>query len=223
MNTCFTRDGFARIPAVISYKECESLAALAGQALAESGGSRSLLSQPWCAALAHRLRDCLAAGKLVPPSFVAVQCTFFEKSAENNWLVAIHQDPGIPVAIRVSAPTLQGWSEKEGTIYVHAPDELLDQLVAARVHLDPCTEQDGPLRVVPGTHSRGRLNPLESLAVRDEIGEITCTANRGDVLVMRPLLLHASSKSHGTSRRRVLHFLFGPRELPFGLQWRWTS
>ena len=38
-------------------------------------------------------------------------------------------------------------------------------------------------------------------------------------MLMRPLLLHASSKTAGTSRRRVLHFLFGPRELAFGLVW----
>jgi hypothetical protein len=38
-------------------------------------------------------------------------------------------------------------------------------------------------------------------------------------MLMRPLLLHASSRASGASRRRVLHFVFGPRELPFGLAW----
>jgi hypothetical protein len=38
-------------------------------------------------------------------------------------------------------------------------------------------------------------------------------------MAMRPLLLHASSKATGSSRRRVLHFLFGPPALPFGLEW----
>jgi hypothetical protein len=37
---------------------------------------------------------------------------------------------------------------------------------------------------------------------------------------MRPLLLHASSKASGSSLRRVLHFLFGPRDLPHGLRWQ---
>jgi hypothetical protein len=36
---------------------------------------------------------------------------------------------------------------------------------------------------------------------------------------MRPLALHASSKATGTSRRRVLHFVFGSAGLPYGLQW----
>jgi hypothetical protein len=37
---------------------------------------------------------------------------------------------------------------------------------------------------------------------------------------MRPLALHTSSKATGTGRRRVLHVVFGPPELPFGLQWQ---
>ena len=41
----------------------------------------------------------------------------------------------------------------------------------------------------------------------------------GFAVLMRPLLLHASSKATGASRRRVLHFLFGPRQLLLGLAW----
>lgn len=55
--------------------------------------------------------------------------------------------------------------------------------------------------------------------LRDRWGLSTCLAQCGDVLLLRPLLLHASSKSSGSSRRRVLHFLFGPRELPQGMRW----
>ena len=39
------------------------------------------------------------------------------------------------------------------------------------------------------------------------------------MMLMRLLLLHASSKATGASRRRVLHFLFGPPRLPLGLAW----
>jgi hypothetical protein len=42
---------------------------------------------------------------------------------------------------------------------------------------------------------------------------------RARAMLMQPLLLHASSKATGTSRRRVLHFLFGPPALPCGLAW----
>ena len=61
-----------------------------------------------------------------------------------------------------------------------------------------------------------RLAPDDENRLRDAHGLTTCTALRGDALVLRPLLLHASSKASGTSRRRVLHYVFGPCELPYG-------
>ena len=91
-------------------------------------------------------------------------------------------------------------------------------MIAIRVHLDPCKDDDGPLRVVPGSHLRGLIGPEE--AVRARAAEVACLTEQGDALVMRPLLLHASSKATGTSLRRVLHFRFGPPVLPYGLRWR---
>jgi ectoine hydroxylase-related dioxygenase (phytanoyl-CoA dioxygenase family) len=153
---------------------------------------------------------------------VAVQCTYFEKSSARNWLVPLHQDLSIPVAERVDECGWSGWSEKEGVVFVQAPVEVLEQLVAVRLHLDRCGSSDGPLRVVPGSHSHGVLAPAATVAVRDAVGECLCEAEVGTALVMRPLLLHASSKSLGTGRRRVLHFLYGSRSLPHGLRWQTT-
>ncbi len=39
-------------------------------------------------------------------------------------------------------------------------------------------------------------------------GEITCLAKMGDVLLMRPLALHASSQATEPKNRRVLHFVY---------------
>jgi ectoine hydroxylase-related dioxygenase (phytanoyl-CoA dioxygenase family) len=94
---------------------------------------------------------------------------------------------------------------------------VLQQLVAVRVHLDDCGADDGPLRVVPGSHRMGVI--ADAAATRDSAGEVTCLVSMGAALVLRPLLLHASSKGNGNGRRRVLHVVFGPRELPFGLSW----
>jgi ectoine hydroxylase-related dioxygenase (phytanoyl-CoA dioxygenase family) len=155
----------------------------------------------------------------LPADHVAVQCNYFEKSAERNWLVAIHQDLSIPVAARVAEPSLRGWSEKEGALFVQAPVALLEQLVALRLHLDDCTLDDGPLRVVPGSHLGGILAGSDASAAREADMEVQGTAQAGDVLALRPLLLHASSKGRGSGRRRVLHFVFGPHALPHGLAW----
>ncbi|WP_431287518.1 phytanoyl-CoA dioxygenase family protein [Roseateles chitinivorans] len=199
----------------------EELKALAPVMLREGavGGSRCLLERPEIAALAVSLKTHHVLQSLIPKDHVAVQCTYFEKSSDRNWLVALHQDLSIPVARRVDAPALRGWSEKEGRLFVQPPREVLEQLIAVRLHVDACGADDGPLRVVPGSHRLGLLTPEATAAVRADRGESTCAASAGDALVMRPLALHASSKAIGTSRRRVLHFVFGPRRLPLGLDW----
>lgn len=212
--------GFTFVPQVLTDLECDQLAAQVRRSASASGGTRRLLSQDWCRSLAFRLREHASLAPLFQPDCVAVQCTYFEKSAQRNWLVPVHQDLSIPVAERVEHPGLTGWSEKEGSLHVHAPVELLGQLLAIRLHLDACTESDGPLRVVPGSHLLGKVGAEAAVGVRRANPEVVCTAARGSVLAMRPLLLHASSKATGASLRRVLHFLFGPRELPLGLRWQ---
>ena len=178
-----------------------------------------MLSQSWCAQLAAQLRDHPALAAMIGGDCVAVQCTFFEKSAGHNWLVALHQDVSIPVEGMVNDKTLSGWSIKDSIQFVRAPQDVLAQLVAVRVHVDPCGPDDGPLRLVPGSHLGGIVDDATARRLRAAHGEVVCVAEAGDVLVMRPLLLHASSKGRGGSQRRVLHFVYGPRELPHGLRW----
>jgi hypothetical protein len=217
--TAFTTQGFALVPQVLGSAECESIASRLAAISPDSAGTRGLLSQPWCQALAANIRRHPLLAPLVPADFAAVQCTYFEKSASRNWLVPVHQDLSIPVAARVAHAGLGGWSEKEGSLYVQPPVELLQQLVALRLHIDACGAEDGPLRVLPGSHLQDKMEAQAVAAARQAQAEVICTAERGGVMAMRPLLLHASSKSTGNSRRRVLHFLFGPRLLPSGLQW----
>jgi len=215
----FLRDGFAVIPAVLDAAHCDDIAAATAACVADTPGTRSLLTHDWCRALAAMLRAHPAVGALIPAGHVAVQCTYFEKSVDRNWLVPIHQDLSIPVRERVEHPALRGWSEKEDTLFVQPPPELLETLVAVRVHLDDCTEDDGPLQFVPGTHVRGRIDAAETSRLRQDGPVVACAVERGGALVMQPLALHASSKATGASRRRVLHFVFGPAALPYGLEW----
>ncbi|NHZ43863.1 phytanoyl-CoA dioxygenase family protein [Massilia aquatica] len=219
MKAQFAQVGYALVPRVLPAAECARLAGLVQPAGAASGGTRCLLAEPWCAALAARLRANPALAPLIEPDAVAVQCTYFEKSAGRNWLVPLHQDLSIPVAARVDAPALRGWSLKEGTLFVQPAPAVLEQLVAVRVHLDACGVDDGPLLVVPGSHRAGVLAQPDAAAARDATPPLACLAGIGGALVMRPLLLHASSKALGQGRRRVLHFVFGPRSLPHGLAW----
>ena len=217
MTGSFDADGYAVLPALVS----EALLDIAGAALSGRAavGARDLLHQAWCADLAGHLQADARLGHALPRTHVAVQCTAFEKSIERNWLVPVHQDLAIPVAARVAHPALAGWSNKDGTWFVQPPVDVLEQLVAVRLHIDNCGADDGPLNVVAGSHRHGRIVEAEAVAMRNARGSAACPVPRGGAMLMRPLLLHASSKATGTSRRRVLHFLFGPPQLPFGLAW----
>ena len=212
------QQGYARIPTVLSTAACEQLVTPLLQT-AISGGTRCMLHQPWCAALADELRHHPVLQTLLGDNDHPVQCTYFEKSASRNWLVSLHQDLSIPVRQRCDHPALSGWSAKEGMLFVQPPDSVLANMLALRLHLDDCGEHDGALVVVPGSHMQGKQTTEQAIASREQQGQILCTAARGDIIAMRPLTLHASSKSSGISQRRVLHFLFGPRSLPFGLEW----
>ena len=213
----FTEHGYLLVPDVLSIGECERIAAQVPSSKLVSGGTRRLLEHTWCRALVDRLRNHAVLAQLLPPSAVAVQCTWFEKSRGRNWSVPFHRDLSIPVAEKVENSSLNGWSRKEGCLFVQAPVSVLEQLVAVRLHLDPCGADDGALRVVPGSHRDGRADTDDREL--DRRAEVVCEMGVGSTLVMRPILLHSSRKAVGDGRRRVLHFLFGPRELPYGLRW----
>ena len=187
---------------------------------AADAGSRNLLERDWCAGLVSPIRSYLQSIGALPADAVAVQCTLFRKTADCNWKVPYHQDLSIPVAARVEHSALSGWSMKEDGHYVQPPVDVLEALLAVRLHLDSSAGDEGALRVVPGSHRLGRLRP-DSIAATDKRNtEIVCAADAGDLLLMRPLLLHASSKAERPNGRRVLHFLFAPRQPGCGLQWR---
>lgn len=210
--------GFAIVDGVLAPDECDALAAAVAPGGRTSAGTRNLLAEDWCRALAARLQSAPRLAPMLPGDAAAAQCTYFEKSRAGNWLVPMHQDLCLPVADRVDHPELRGWSEKEGGPFVQPPDWFLAATVAVRIHLDPCGPDDGPLRVVPGSHRLGRIDPDAIADARRAAPEAACLVARGAALVMKPLLLHASSRSSGAGRRRVLHFLFTPREFPCGLR-----
>jgi hypothetical protein len=221
MNTsAFENSGYLVTPPLLSEDECKLLEANLSTVSISLAGSRSLLDTAWCAVLARTLKTHTSLTDFLPHDSMAVQCTYFEKSVDRNWLVTLHQDLSIPVCNKIDHPALTGWSEKEGGIFVQPPVEVLQNIVAVRLHVDECSANDGALKVVPGSHVHGRTNQAVAFSLRAANGELVCPVARGAVMLMRPLLLHSSSKATGQSKRRVLHFLFAPKSLPFGLRWR---
>lgn len=146
----------------------------------------------------------LACEVLGPRAF-PFRATVFDKSPDANWLVVWHQDTALPLRDRLDVPGWGPWSTKEGIPYAHAPAEVLSQVLALRIHLDDSTADNGPLKVLPGTHALGVLNDDRIHELAEQIPAVECLVPRGGVLAMRPLLVHASSKSRSETPRRVLH------------------
>lgn len=202
------RDGCELLPDVIERARC---AALAAEVSALPGaGSRLLLEQRACRALVPALRAAIPALR----GLVAIGCTGFHKSAERNWLVSWHQDRSAPLA-----DGEPGSSRKESAPFIEPPDAVLARMLAARLHLDDSRADNGPLRVLPGSHAAGTLSPVQiAAASRRDARALLCP--RGGVILMRPLLLHASSRATSDAPRRVLHYLFAPPAAEAGLRWR---
>jgi ectoine hydroxylase-related dioxygenase (phytanoyl-CoA dioxygenase family) len=202
---CGPDRGFDVIPDVVSDAEVDSLlAAIAGSERSRAG-VRHLMRNEAVARFARKQRLLELATAALASTAVPYRATLFDKSPGANWLVVWHQDTALPLRHRREAPGWGPWSTKAGVLYAHAPATALHQVVALRVHLDDSTSQNGPLRVIPGSHERGVLSDaaIQDLVTRTRAHE--CPVPRGGVLVMRPLLVHASSKSVVPASRRVLH------------------
>jgi ectoine hydroxylase-related dioxygenase (phytanoyl-CoA dioxygenase family) len=146
----------------------------------------------------------LARAALGPDAF-PFRATLFDKSPAANWLVVWHQDTALPLQTRAETPGWGPWSVKEGIHYAHAPAAVLSGVLALRVHLDDSSIENGPLRVLPGTHTLGVLSDDSVHEVATRIAPVDCVIPKGGVVIMRPLIIHASSKSHSEMPRRVLH------------------
>jgi ectoine hydroxylase-related dioxygenase (phytanoyl-CoA dioxygenase family) len=216
LNAAIASDGFGFL------SEClgpDLLALLQLEFPATSGPQRDLLALPSVQALARSAAVRNAVEAVLGGSRFAVRGLFFNKTPEANWKVSWHQDLTISVRAQKDVPGFTSWSMKAGAVHVQPPPEILERMLALRIHLDDSTTENGPLRCVPGTHVRGRLSAQE-IAQTDKSTATTCCLPAGDALLVRPLVVHASSKWALPMPRRVIHLEFADIELPHGLRWR---
>src|SRR5262245_32376836 len=136
---------------------------------------------------------------------VPFRATLFDKSARANWPAVWHQDTALPLESRNDSTEWGPWSLKIGILYAQAPAWALSRVLALRVHLDASTSENGPLRVIPGSHLGGVLSDDEILELARAREKVEALVPRGGVLAMRPLLVHSSSKALGGEQRRMLH------------------
>ena len=200
-------EGYEITEQVICAAECEHfIQDLCKGAIKRSrAGARHLMTHAAVAALASDTRLLNLARKALGYGAVPYRATLFEKSGDANWLVVWHQDTALPLAAHFDYPEWGPWSEKSGIIYAHAPGWALERVLALRIHLDASTRDNGPLRVLPGSHAKGLLKDEDVFALGATHKYDECHVGRGGVLAMRPLLVHSSPKALTSDPRRVIH------------------
>ncbi|HZT83435.1 MAG TPA: phytanoyl-CoA dioxygenase family protein [Gemmataceae bacterium] len=224
--------GYAVLPGVFPPTEVEETlhglaAALATPRGAESAlrneegavyGARNVLSfWPAAAVVAQRPPLPAALADVLGPRYGLVRALYFDKPPGQTWALPWHKD--LTVAVRDNRRPTRHFGKpttKAGVPHAEAPRELLEAMLTARVHLDDVTAENGPLKVVPGSHRTGKELRL------GDVPPESVLARRGDVLLMRPLVAHSSGRSHPDTprHRRVLHLEFAAApELPDGYEW----
>jgi hypothetical protein len=210
-------NGFAMLDPFLAEAEVHQLIAATAGANG-SAGLRQLhvsISEVGSVLESAGVRSVIEA--LLGKSARVVRSLLFDKTPDKNWAVPWHQDLTIAVTERHEVKGFVGWSMKEGVHHVQAPAEILEQMLTMRINLDECGLDNGPLRLLSGTHRDGWLDSATINRFKETVPETLCIGGFGSVLLMRPLLLHASSRADKPGHRHVLHVDFAGIDLPGGL------
>jgi hypothetical protein len=159
------QDGFAILRGLLSDSEVDRAISLLDSHNISSeeisrGGVRDVLDHlPELQALSDHAAIRAAVHHVLGSRAFLVRPTLFDKTPGANWRVPWHQDLTIAVEEQRDVDDSYGpWSTKAGVTHVQPPTEVLDRMITLRLHLDPCGETNGALRVIPGTHKFGRVN-----------------------------------------------------------------
>lgn len=149
--------------------------------------------------------------------YFIIKSIYFDKPQQSNWFVAYHQDLMISVNQKSEIEGYGPWTAKPGQVAVLPPVSILEDNFTLRVHLDKTEEYNGALKVIPGSHCKQVYRP-ETIDWNIE-REVIANVDEGGVMIMKPLLLHASGRSTNSHKRRVIHIEFSKTALPQPLQW----
>ena len=150
-------------------------------------------------------------------NYFVVKSIYFDKPEKSNWYVAYHQDLTVSVDQKVPLENFGPWTTKQNQFAVQPPLEILENIFTVRIHLDDTDGQNGALKVIPTSHSKGIFRP-ETIDWTVETEEI-CLVKSGGMMIMKPLLLHGSNRTTNGKKRRVIHIEFSNQPLPKPLNW----
>lgn len=179
-------------------------------------------------AIADLLSPAGAIGRIaathIGPRARPVRAILFDKNADANWSLALHQDRTIALRERKEVHGFGPWTVKAGIPHVEPPHDITTRMATLRVHLDDVDDSNAPLLILPGSHRLGRLatNQLDGLAARHH--RTACHARRGDIWAYATAIVHGSDSVRDPGRnRRVLQLDYSPDELPGGLEWHFAA
>ncbi|MBS7788307.1 phytanoyl-CoA dioxygenase family protein [Flavobacterium sp. CYK-55] len=150
-------------------------------------------------------------------NFFVVKSIYFDKPENSNWYVSYHQDLTISVDKKIELENFGPWTKKQNQFAVQPPIEILENIFTIRIHLDETDENNGALKVIPKSHAKKIYRP-ETIDWAIET-EISCNVEKGGIMIMKPLILHSSSRTTNNKKRRVIHIEFSSLELPEELKW----
>jgi ectoine hydroxylase-related dioxygenase (phytanoyl-CoA dioxygenase family) len=220
-------DGFTIIDAIYSSAEVEAILAII-EAVDPSNSAfrktedlfaiRQFLKEvPQAVPLIFNSSLKKLINNLFGDGYFAVKSIYFDKPVLSNWFVAWHQDLTIVVDQKKEIPGYGPWTVKHKQFGVQPPLEILQDNFTIRIHLDDAGQDNGALKIVPGSHLKAVYRP-ETIDWQIET-ETLCTVATGGVMIMRPLLLHASNRTTNNQKRRVVHVEFSRADLPEGIDW----
>ncbi len=163
----------------------------------------------------QKLRDIIKSN--FGEDYFITKSIYFDKPEKSNWFVAYHQDLTISVNKKIEVENFENWTVKQNQFAVQPPVAILENNFTIRIHIDKTTKDNGALKVINNSHSKGILR-IEKLDFEKE-KETICEVQKGGIMIMKPLLFHASNKTTNNERRRVIHIEFSKQELPEGLEW----
>ena len=155
--------------------------------------------------------------KIFGDNYFVVKSIYFDKPESSNWYVAYHQDLTISVDKKISSKDFGPWTKKQNQFAVQPPIYILKNIYTIRIHLDHTNFENGALKVIPDSHSKGIIRP-ENIDWTTEIEKI-CEVEKGGIMIMKPLILHGSNRTTNNQKRRVIHIEFSDLNLPEGLKW----
>ncbi|WP_136668297.1 phytanoyl-CoA dioxygenase family protein [Flavobacterium sp. H122] len=149
--------------------------------------------------------------------YFLVKSIYFDKPETSNWVVPYHQDLTIALEEKIETENYINWTSKHNQVAVQPPLPILENIFTVRVHLDDTTKHNGAVKVITSSHKNGII--LMNNLLLDKKEEVECEVSKGGIMLMKPLTLHASTKTTNNKRRRVIHIEFSNQTLPNNLKW----